>query len=251
MNYDVEAGRPRIQCNPNVQFLLDNNETFLQPLRKRGTKVLLGILGNWDMTGVAQLSDQGAKDFAREVAQYCKAYNLDGVNYDDEYSTAPDLNNPALTTPSALAAARLCYESKQAMPDKLITVFSYTASKVDVNKFPTEIDGKTIKEWIDIAVPNYGWNVTPKGDMTYKQCGGIAMELNLSQGGNLTASTAQSLKDKGYGWFMGFAPSPAKYGSVFSRLQGGGEVLYGSNVAAPTIFYKKNDPTPYKYPDDL
>ena len=86
INYDSEAGRPRVQCNPNVQYLLDNNETFLQPLRRRGVKVLLGLLGNHDITGLAQLSDQGAKDFAREIAQYCKAYNLDGVNYDDEYS---------------------------------------------------------------------------------------------------------------------------------------------------------------------
>lgn len=26
INYDAEAGRPRVQCNPNVQYLLDNNE---------------------------------------------------------------------------------------------------------------------------------------------------------------------------------------------------------------------------------
>lgn len=51
-----------------------------------------------------RLSEQGAKDFAREVAQYCKAYNLDGVNYDDEYSNSPDLSNPSLTNPSTAAA---------------------------------------------------------------------------------------------------------------------------------------------------
>ena len=32
INYDAEAGRPRVQCNPNVQYLLDNNETLLQKL---------------------------------------------------------------------------------------------------------------------------------------------------------------------------------------------------------------------------
>ena len=74
-----------------------NNEKFLQPLRKRGTKIVLGILSNGDITGVAQLSKQGAKDFARELAQYCKAYNLDGVCFDDEYEGAYDPNNPALT----------------------------------------------------------------------------------------------------------------------------------------------------------
>lgn len=247
INYDAEAGRPRIQCNPNVQFLLDNNEKFLQPLRKRGTKVLLSILGNWDMTGVAQLSEQGAKDFAREVAQYCKAYNLDGVNYDDEYSNEPDLDNPALTDPGYAAAARLCYESKQAMPDKLVTVFSY--GYMDIGGFPTSFDGKNIKEWIDIAVPNYGGSTSPSGNMTYKQCAGLAMEFNGSWD-RLDANTANNLKNGGYGWFMGFAANPKKYSSIFDCLRGGGNILYGSEVAAPSVFYKKNDPTPYKYPDD-
>lgn len=246
INYDSDAGRPRVQCNPNVQYLLDNNETLLQPLRRRGIKVLLGLLGNHDITGLAQLSDQGAKDFAREVAQYCKAYNLDGVNYDDEYSDYPDLSNPSLTSPSTAAAARLCYESKRAMPDKLVTVFAY-GQMYGVSS----VDGVDASEWIDIAVPNYGSSAYPIGNMTKKQCAGMAMEFNLGGGGNLTASRAQSLIDGGYGWFMGFAPSPGKYGSVFSRLQGGGAVLYGSNVVAPTVFYKKNDPTPYNYPDDL
>ena len=244
--YKAEAGRPRVQCNPNVQYLLDNNETLLQPLRRRGVKVLLGLLGNHDITGLAQLSEQGAKDFAREVAQYCKAYNLDGVNYDDEYSNSPDLSNPSLTNPSTAAAARLCYETKQAMPDKLVTVFDW-GQMYGV----ATVDGVDAKEWIDIVVANYGSAAYPIGQMTKKQCSGISMEFNLGGGGSLSASKAQSMIDGGYGWFMGFAPSPAKYGSVFSRLQGGGEVLYGSNVAAPTIFYKKNDPTPYKYPDDL
>lgn len=248
INYDADAGRPKVQCNPNVQYLLDNNETFLQPLRRRGIKVLLGILGNGDMTGVAQLSTQGAKDFARELAQYCKVYNLDGVNYDDEYSKSPDLDNPALTNRSSAAAARLCYETKQAMPDKLVTVFDY--SYMGIHGYPTEIEGKTIKEWVDISVPNYGSSSSPAGDMTMKQCAGLAMEFN---GGwnSLSASTAQGLKERGYGWFMGFAANPKLYGDIFSRLSGGGTVLYGSEVAAPTVFYKKNDPTPYKYPDDF
>ena len=246
INYDSGAGRPRVQCNPNVQYLLDNNETLLQPLRRRGVKVLLGLLGNHDITGLAQLSDQGAKDFAREVAQYCKAYNLDGVNYDDEYSSGPDLSNPSLTNPSSAAAARLCYETKRAMPDKLVTVFDWG------QMYGTStVDGVDAKEWIDVVVANYGSAAYPIGQMTKKQCSGISMEFNLGGGGNLTASKAQSMKDGGYGWFMGFAPSPAKYGSVFSRLQGGGAVLYGSNVASPTVFYKKNDPTPYRYPADL
>ena len=80
INWDAQAQRPYLKCNSYIQYLLDNNEVFLQPLRKRGSKIVLGVLSNrGDITGVAQLSEQGAKDFARELAQYCKAYNLDGV----------------------------------------------------------------------------------------------------------------------------------------------------------------------------
>lgn len=87
-NWDAQAQRPYLKCNAYIQYLLDNNEKFLHHFVKRGTKIVLGILSNGDITGVAQLSKQGAKDFARELAQYCKAYNLDGVCFDDEYEGA-------------------------------------------------------------------------------------------------------------------------------------------------------------------
>ena len=251
INYDAESGRPHIQCNPNVQYLLDNNDKFLQPLRKRGIKVLLGLLGNHDMSGLAQMSKQGAKDFAREVAQFCKAYNLDGINYDNEYSKAPDLNNPAFAPESAEAAARLCYETKQVMPDKLVTVYdlSYMYGV-------EEVDGVDVKEWVDIVVPDYGRRAYPVGGLTYNECAGIAMEFNLGRGQDLSADEAQTLIDKGWGWFMGFAADPRRYDGMygrgtFDRLSGGCPVLYGSALKEPTVFYKKNDTTPYVYPDDL
>lgn len=244
INYDAEAGRPRVQNNPNVQFLLDNNETYLQPLRKRGVKVLLGLLGNHDMAGLAQLSDQGAKDFARELAQYCKAYNLDGVNFDDEYSTSPDPSNPALTNISKKAAARLCYETKQMMPDKLVTVFAYGYMYGE-----SSVDGVDAKEWIDIVVPNYGSRAYPIGQLTNKECAGLAAEFNLNQGGSLTPQDAQDLIRDGYGWHMGFDLKPTKYESILWRLSGV-EVLYGSKLKEITTYYKNRDPKPYEYKND-
>lgn len=244
INYDAAAGRPRVQCNPNVQYLLDNNERLLQPLRKRGIKVLLGLLGNHDMTGLAQLSDQGAKDFARELAQYCKAYNLDGINLDDEYSDAPDLDNPALTRPSSKAAARLTYEAKRAMPDKLITVFDY-GQMYGI----AEVDGVDASEWIDIVVPNYGGAAYPIGKMSKKQCAGLAAEFNLGGGSSLTDYEAKDLIREGYGWHMGFALAPTNFKRSFPRLLGV-EALYGSALKPITTFYKKDDTKPYNYLTD-
>lgn len=241
INYDAEAGRPRVQCNPNVQYLLDNNETFIQPLRKRGIKVLLGLLGNHDITGLSQLSKQGAKDFAREVGQYCKAYNLDGVSYDDEWSGTPDISNPALAPVSKEAAARLCYETKQAMPDKIVSVFDF-----GLMYGVSSVDGVDVDNWIDIVVPNYNRSAGPLGRMSSKKCGGLAMELNRGLGWDLNAQQAQNLKTYGYGWFMAFAPSPEKYVYQFRRLVGA-ETLYDSPLSPPAIYYKKNDPKPYPY----
>lgn len=248
INHNVDEDRPYVQCNPNVQFLLDNNETYLQPLRKRGIKVLLGFLGNHDQAGLAQLSDQGARDFAAEVARYCEAYNLDGVNYDDEYSNSPDLTHPAYTRYGREAAARLCYETKRAMPDKLVTLYDYR-----MMYGVSSVDGVDADEWIDIVVPDYGRRAYPIGNMTNRKCSYMGMEFRKGTGGSLTSSVAQAMLTGGYGWFMGFAPIPNQLGypsfeDSFDRLKGGPEALYGSPLKAPTFYYRKNDPTRYPYP---
>ena len=244
INYDAVAGRPFVNCNPNVQFLLDNNEEYLQPLRKRGIKVILGILGNHDQAGVAQLSPSGCKDFARELAHYCYAYNLDGVNFDDEYSDPnPDLNNPAFAYRSYEAGARLCLETKRAMPDKLVTVFDYGYMH-GINS----VDGVSAEEYTDIAVPDYhGGPAKLIGNMSKKQVAGFSMEFMLQRGGNLNPQNAERLKRDGYGWFMGFAPFPNRYSMIWDRLTGA-ETLYGSPLKDPTFYYKKNDTKKYPWP---
>lgn len=246
INWDPIAQRPYLKCNAYIQHLLDNNEVYLQPLRKRGTKIIMAVLSNGDMTGVAQLSKQGAKDFARELAQYCKVYNLDGVCFDDEYQGAPDLNNPALAERSKEAAARLCYETKQAMPDKIVAVYAlnnmYSSST-------TVVDGVTMKNWIDIVVGDYGRDPSqiPYGDLTPKNCSGQSIEFERGTGGDLQG---QRLIDQDAGWFMAFSPKPKNYSNVFRRLSDA-KTLYGSPLLEPTIFYKDFDSTPYQYPDDL
>ncbi|WP_418983157.1 BT_3987 domain-containing protein [Alistipes sp.] len=261
INHHSERNAPYLKCNPQVQFLLDNNETYLQPLRKRGMKVVMGVLGNHDQAGVAQLSALGARVFAEDMANVCEVYNLDGVCFDDEYSTGPDLTNPCYTNRSTAAAARLCYETRQRMPDKLIVAYCY--GSFSIYSFPEEVEGSDISEWVDIAVADYGGTSAPKGKMTWSQCSGISMEFNRGSGGNFNSSAGQRMLDKGYGWFMGFAPDPLKradgsdiviknhWQDIFNRMKGGPETIYGSGLKDPTTFYFFADPKPYKYPEDL
>ncbi|WP_295937043.1 DUF1735 domain-containing protein [uncultured Alistipes sp.] len=242
INWDAEKGRVYVYNNPNVQFLLDNNEEFLQPLRKRGMKVFLSILGNWDQSGVAQLSDMGCREYARELAAYCSAYNLDGVAFDDEYSEAPDLTNPWFTKKGGAAASRLLYETKKAIPDKLVMVYYlgsiYSSTIIDV-------DGIQPGDYVDYAVADYGGAAAPMKGMTLKNCAGMSIEL-AKGGGDSSEATARSRKAQGYGYYMFFALDPGKYASQVSRCRTVCKGLYDEDLLEPEYYYKKNDAIRYK-----
>ncbi len=244
INWDAENQRVYLANNENVQFLLDNNEEYLQPLRRAGMRVILSVLGNHDEAGVAQLSDMGAKEFARELAAYCEAYNLDGVGFDDEYSTDPDLDNPWLTTKSVEAASRLLYECKQAMPDKVVTVYSYGYL---YSEDLVAVDGVEPGDYLDYSVADYGQASEPGPGMTLKQCSGMSIELNYnyfypSWYGDASEETARANKEAGYGYYMFFALNPSLYnsrGQVIS-CQTVCKGLYDEELVAPSYYYSKN-----------
>ena len=247
----LETGRVYVLNNPNVQFLLDNNEQFLQPLRKRGMKVILGILGNHDAAGVAQLSDMGCREFAKELAAYCNAYNLDGVGFDDEYSNSPDLSNPWFAPWSSAAASRLLYETKKAMPDKTVMVY-YLGG---INSRMPSVDGVEPGMFVDYAVADYGGTAAPMQGMTVKQCSGMSIELNRGSGDS-SEGTARSKKEAGHGYYMFFALGHTNslvsdfsdYRFQVSRCQSVARGLYDEELLMPEYYYKKNDATRYKLP---
>lgn len=251
INYDAEKGRVYVYNNPETQFLLDNNEQYLQPLRKRGMKVILCILGNHDASGVAQLSEIGAKQFAQELAAYCYAYNLDGVGFDDEYSRKPDLNNPLFAPWSVAAASRLLYETKKAMPDK--TVMVYYLGRI--NTLCPAINGIQPGEFVDYAVADYGMPAPPMVGMTRRNCAGMSIELNRSKG-NWDEETARSMKASGYGYYMFFALGGTNtlvdnfdyYKVQVNRCQSACRGLYEEELLMPEYYYKQYDTTRYKLP---
>lgn len=236
INWDPVKKRVYLANNPNVQFLLDNNEEYLQPLRRAGIKVILSILGNHDEAGVAQLSDMGAREFAKELAAYCRAYNLDGVAFDDEYSDNPDLNNPWFAPQSAYAGSRLMYECKKAMPEKIVSLYNLGAMYSDRLEI---VDGVDPGQYCDYAVADYGGAASPGVGMTLKQCGGMSIELRRGSGDS-SESTAKRKKEQGYGYYMFFALDPSLYRSQVGRLQSVCRGLYNQELLYPTHQYKKN-----------
>lgn len=236
INWDGEKKRVYVANNPNVQFLLDHNEEYLQPLRKAGMKVIISILGNHDEAGVAQLSDMGAREFAKELAAYCRGYNLDGVAFDDEYSNYPDLSNPWLASKSNYAGSRLMYECKAAMPEKIVSL--YNLGNMYSNRLQV-IDGVEPGQYCDYAVADYGGYARPGTGMTLAQCGGMSIELRRGSGDS-SESWAKWAIEQGYGYYMYFALDPSLYSKQVYRCQTSCKGLYGEALVYPTHYYAKN-----------
>ena len=238
--------------NPNVQALLDDSEIYLQPLRKKGIKVYLGLLGNHDAAGLCQLSDWGAQQWAQEVAEACKTYKLDGVNLDDEYSSSPDLNNHWFAPRSAAAGARLCYELKKALKatcpwETEVSTFAYG----QLYTLPTSVkdletnEDQPISKWLDFHVANYGGTTSPYGDLTKAQCSGMSLELNRGYG-SITEDSARNMKNQGYGWCMWFAFDPSGTGTVNSNryrsdgfIKAAAKGFYDQELKEPTGVWNK------------
>lgn len=259
INYDSVNDVVYLHNNPNVQALLDETDTYLQPLRKRGIKVYLGLLGNHDAAGLAQLSDWGAQEWAKEVAEACRVYKLDGVNLDDEYSQSPDLSNPWFTNHSSAAGARLCYELKKALKEACywpteVSIFEWGSL---YNLPEVVVDGQTItqSQYLDFAVADYGGWVDPWGDLTYAHCSGASVQLNY--GYNLSDYYINNIKEYGYGWVMWFAFDPSGTGGInnnrvhsMQQFQKAAQAFYEQDMAEPQYVYNKigegkYDPTPY------
>lgn len=252
INYNRAEDVVYLSNNPNVQALLDDSEIYLQPLRKKGIKVYLGLLGNHDAAGLCQLSDWGAQQWAQEVAEACKTYKLDGVNLDDEYSSSPDLSNKWFAPRSAAAGARLCYELKKALKatcpwETEVSTFAYG----QLYTLPTSVkdletnEDQPISKWLDFHVANYGGTTSPYGDLTKAQCSGMSLELNRGYG-SITEDSARNMKNQGYGWCMWFAFDPSGTGTVNSNryrsdgfIKAAAKGFYDQELKEPTGVWNK------------
>lgn len=214
INYNNETGRVYVYHNPNVQHLLDNKEKYLKPLQDRGIKVLLSVLGNHDRSGVANLADETAQAFAQELKAQCDAYNLDGVFFDDEYSKYQTPPPPGFVRPSSQAAARLCYETKKAMPDKIISVYVYglTYSLPNVD----EIQSGT---FVDYGLHDYGRGSDLSNNYPGMPKSGMGLySQEFSRGYIANIQSLRNLRNGGYGAHMIFAMDPNRMNFQYQQL---------------------------------
>lgn len=214
INYNEQTGKVYIFNNENVQALLDNREHYLKPLQDRGMKIILGLLGNHDRSGIANMSKETAEAFALEVKAMCDAYDLDGIFVDDEYSDYEYSDiTPGFVYPGKPAAARLCYEVKKANPDRWVIAYAYSTTY----GLP-DVDGVPSGEFVDYALHDYGGSSdlsTSFPGMPKSNQGLYSQEFN--QGRTASESSLTSMRNRGYLSHMIFAMDPNR--SNFSWVQ--------------------------------
>lgn len=235
INYDAEAGRVYCFANPQCQYILDHYDELIKPLRERGMKVIISVLGNHDIAGLAQLSDAGARAFAQEMAALVYGYGFDGVNYDDEYSAYPDLTIPWFTTPSREAGNRLYFETKKAMPDKVMLSYQFGSALGD-----GPVDGIIPGDYMDICVGDYGRAGYPYEGMTNANCSYQSSEFAQWRS-TPSASSVNSFINSDYGYWMVFSlwNSASQLERDFNAMNYLSQGIYGQNLKKPTVFYPK------------
>ena len=75
-----------IHFNENVRHILEHRSTFIQPLQDKGIRVKLGLLGDWDGIGFGSMNSTEIDDMVRHIVEIMERYDLDGVDFDDEWS---------------------------------------------------------------------------------------------------------------------------------------------------------------------
>lgn len=143
-NIRANGTEPQLWLNDNVTKILvpDAGSTstghykYVQPLRQDGAKVLLSILGDHQGVGVGNLTEANQQKFAEILAWAVEEYDLDGIDFDDEWAKYGENSNFPSSVSGSFSGLilKLRAELDERFPNehKLITVFdigySYTLS---------------------------------------------------------------------------------------------------------------------------
>lgn len=240
INVDTKTGRVNVSCNDQVSYILQHADEIIRPLQAKGIKVNMTILGNHDEAGMGNLSQAAAADFAKELKAYMDIYGLDGVDFDDEYTSYQDNPSPGFEQRSRENYARLIYECRQAMPDKLLGIYEYLRSFADSPN--GTVEGKKIGELVDYMTYGYYQNQASypntKGreanfeGLTKAQYCPTPLRIDGDLNGGWAGFNADYIRDmkaSGYGLqiFYNIKPMEYDYSPYFTAVS---DILFADNV---------------------
>lgn len=215
IRYNEETGRPYLCHDASVKKAYDNYETYLKPLQEKGMKVILSVMPDHDGVGLANLSDSGCQYVAQQLADFVEAHHLDGVFFDEEYaeySSYPRSGADFTSDRGSARAARLFYECKKLMPDKLMISYAYST----LSSLPA-VEGVQSGDFVDIALNDYlvGTDRTEHfPGMLKSEMGLYSQEFALNR--YASVSQLQTLRNGGYGYNMCFDLNPFNFEGSYS-----------------------------------
>lgn len=238
INYSKKEDVVYIHNNENVQPILLQHEKYIDPLREKGIKVFLSILGNHDGSGICNLGPERAKAFAQAIADTLDKYKLDGVFFDDEYSEYNKIGNtPGFVTNSYAAGSRLIYEVKKAIgPDRWTVVYRYGGLSSLV-----AVDGVEPGEFVDYALADYniGLDLSKFIPGLPKSGQGI-YSINMN---NSSTVRGTYIRNNGYGALMYYnlTPSASNYATQQKPyIENGAKQLFDDEVVYGGTRYEKD-----------
>lgn len=245
VNFSKRDNEVYIHNNDNVQAILNNYDQYIKPLKDKGIKVLLSLLGNHDGSGLANMSDERCRDFAKAIADTLDKYNLDGVFFDDEYSEYnKDLAAQGFegfqNRGDSKHASRLAYETKKAIGDRWVVPYKYGA----FNSL-CEIDGVQPGQYIDYVLTDYGVVGTWSGNSaaypgTNQRQWGVA---SVNMGGYTNMTFLKQSRSGKYGALMIYnldQTSPYYGYSYEDTLLKIAKNLFDDNLVVDPTLYKKD-----------
>lgn len=251
-------GKPYIYCNEQVTYVLHNADKIIRPLQEKGIKVHLSILGNHDDAGMRSLSEEGAKAFAKELKYYVDIYGLDGIDFDDEYSSYAEgtFKGSAQSGTGVVASTAECTPQnytnllkacREELPKDEGTAFGiywYTYSDHPL--------GTEVESLIDYTVfgsygsfrEYYGQDIDNTIEAPY------AISLNADSNGNpiivpVSESYLRQVKENGYGYMAFYNLKSSKlYTSTFNQVA---SILWDDKVEWTGNTYARTETSPVQY----
>ena len=245
INYSQAEDVVYLHNNENVQPILLHADKYIKPLKEKGIKVLLSILGNHDGSGICNLGPERARKFAQALADTCDKYDLDGVFFDDEYSDYGAnyyKTKDGFVQNSYSAASRLIYEIKQAIgPDRWTVVYRWGGITSLV-----AVDGHKPGEYVDYVLANYNVPTIPATSypgLTKEHEGINSITLNNNNNGMDVTNTMASVRKGKYGGLLIYNLTPyntANYPTQKTILTKVGKALFDDDVVFGTKSYPKD-----------
>lgn len=195
-NINYDGASAYLYFNPQVQSVLNNQATEVGFLHSKGIKVYLSILGNHQGAGISNFPDQAsAAAFAQQLADAETQYNLDGIDFDDEYA---DYGVNGTGQPNAWSFPYLVQALRNDAPTKDISLYFYGPATNSLSYGNINVGSLLNYSWNAI----YGtWNPPAVSGMTKAQLSPAAVDIQ-STSSAVAASLATKTVTLGYGAYM-------------------------------------------------